>query len=85
MNSRLSDKAEWINDLEDRIMETTKPVQEKEKQMLNNENDLRDLCKNIKHTNICIIGLPQWLLPHHNPQSELSEHPGPAHSMSQTK
>ena len=31
----------------------------KEKRMKRTEESLRDLCDNIKHTNICIIGVPE--------------------------
>ena len=59
MNSRLSDTEERISDLEDRIMEITQPEQQKEKQILKNGSNLRDLWENIKHTNIRIIEVPE--------------------------
>ena len=31
----------------------------KENRMKKHENRLRDLCDNIKHTNICIMGVPE--------------------------
>ena len=59
MNSRLGDTEEHISDLKDRLMETTKHNRKKEKQILKNENCLRDLCDNIKRTSIHIIGVPE--------------------------
>ena len=43
MNSRLSDMEEHISDLENRKMEITQSEQQYEKQILKNENNLRDL------------------------------------------
>ena len=59
MNSRLNVAEECINDLEDRIMEITQSQHQKEKQVLKNENSLRSLWDNIKHTNIHIIRVPE--------------------------
>ena len=59
MNSRLSDIEEHISDLENRVMETTQSEKQKEKQILKNENSLWDLWRNIKCTNIQIIGVPE--------------------------
>ena len=56
-NSRLDDREELINDLEDRITENT---QSKEKKNLKwNENILMDLKDNIKPINIPFIGVPE--------------------------
>ena len=56
-NSRLDDREELINDLEDRITENT---QSKEKKNLKwNENILMDLNDNIKPINIPFIGVPE--------------------------
>ena len=57
-NSRTTE-AEWINDLEDRMVEVTGTEQNIEKRMKRNEDSLRDLWDNIKCTNICIIGAPE--------------------------
>ena len=59
INSRLGDTKERIHDLEDRIMEITQSEQQKEKQIFKNENSLKHLRDNNKHTNICIIGAPE--------------------------
>ena len=55
INSRIT-KAEQINDREDRKVEITATEQNIEKGMKRNEDNLRDLWKNIKHTNIFIMG-----------------------------
>ena len=44
------------SDLKVRIMETTNQTAKRENK---NENSLRDLGDNIKHNNICIIGIPE--------------------------
>ena len=59
INSRITDAEEWINDLEDRMVELTAMEQNKEKRMKRNEDRLRDLWDNIKHTNIHIIGVAE--------------------------
>ena len=57
MNSRLSDIKEHISDLEDRITKIIQTEQQREKQNFKNQNSLRDLQDNIKHTNIHFVGL----------------------------
>ena len=56
-------EAEWISNLEDRMVEITAANQNIEKRMKKtknkNEDSLRDLWNNIKHTNIHIIGVPE--------------------------
>ena len=59
INSRITEAGERISDLEDRMVEFTAVEQNKEKRMKRNENSLKDLWDNIKHNNICIIGLPE--------------------------
>ena len=51
-------EAEWISNLEDRMVEITAEKQNIEKRMKRNEGSLTDLWDNIKHTNIHIIGVP---------------------------
>ena len=58
INSRITD-AEWISDLEDRMVEFTAVEQNKEKRMKRNKDSLRDLWENIKCTNFHIIGVPE--------------------------
>ena len=45
--------------LEDTAVEITAVEQNKEKRMKRSDNSLRDLWDNIKHTSICIIGVPE--------------------------
>ena len=60
INSRITEAEEWINDLEDRMVEITAVEQNREKRMKKkNEDSLRNLWDNIKTTNICIIGVPK--------------------------
>ena len=59
INSRITEVEEQISDLEDRMVEFTAAEQNKEKRMKRNEDNLRDLWDNIKHNNICIIGVPE--------------------------
>ena len=59
IHSRKTEAEEWINDLENRIVEITAAEQNIEKRMKRNEDRLRDLRDNIKHTNLCIIGVPE--------------------------
>ena len=59
INSRITEGEERISDLEDKIVEFTAVEQNKEKRMKRNEDRLRDLWDNIKHNNICIIGVPE--------------------------
>ena len=60
INSRITEATEaeeQINDLEDRMVEITATEQNTEIRMKRNEDSLRDLWDNIKHTNSCIIGV----------------------------
>ena len=59
IHSRKTDAEERINDLEDRMVEITATEQNIEKRMKRNEDSLRDLWDNIKHMNICVIGVPE--------------------------
>ena len=59
INSRITEAEEWLNDLDDRMVEVTAIKQNIEKRMKRNEDSLRDLWDNIKHTNIRIIGVPE--------------------------
>ena len=55
IHSRITEVEERINDLGGRMVEITASEQNIEK----NEDSLRDLWDNIKHTNIHIIGIPE--------------------------
>ena len=59
INSGVTEAEEQVNDLEHRMVEITATEQNIEKRMKINENNLRDLWDNIKHTNIRIIGVPE--------------------------
>ena len=59
INSRITDAEEWINELEDKIVEITTTEQNKERRMKRIENSLRDIWDNIKRANIQIIGVPE--------------------------
>ena len=59
INSRITEAEEQISELDDRMVEITAPEQNMEKRKQRNEDSLRDLWDNIKHTNIHIIGVPE--------------------------
>ena len=59
INSRITEAEEQISELDDRMVEITAPEQNMEKRKQRNEDSLRDLWDNIKHTNIHIIGGPR--------------------------
>ena len=59
INSRINEAEEQISELEDRLVEITAMEQNKEKRMKRNEHSLKDLCDNIKCTNIHIICIPE--------------------------
>ena len=59
INSRITEAEEWISDLKDRTVEITATKQNTEKKNEKNEDRLRDLWDNIKHTNLPIIGVPE--------------------------
>lgn len=48
-----------IRDLEDGLMDVKQSEQQKENRILKNEDNLRSLQHNIKHTNIHIAGIPE--------------------------
>ena len=50
INSRITEAEEQTNDLEDRMVEIIATEQNIEKRMKRNEDSLRDLWDNIKHT-----------------------------------
>ena len=56
--NRISE-AEWISELEDKMVEITSEEQNKAKRIDRTEDGLRDLWDNIKHTNIRIISVPE--------------------------
>ena len=58
IHSRITE-AEWINELEDRMVEITATEQNIEERMKRNEDSLTDLWDSIEQTNICITGVPE--------------------------
>ena len=58
INSGITEAEEWMNDLENRIVEITATEQKIEKRVKICEDSLRDLWDNIKHT-ICNTGVPE--------------------------
>ena len=59
INSRITEAEKQISDLENKRVEITIAEQNKEKRMKRIDYSLKDLWDNIKHTNICITGLPE--------------------------
>ena len=59
INSRITEAAERISDLEDSMLKFTAAEQNKEKRMKRNEDSIRDFWDNIKLNNIHIIGVPE--------------------------
>ena len=56
-NSRIQEAEEQISKVEDRLVEITDV--KKRKKLKTNEESLRELWDNVKHTNICVIGVPE--------------------------
>ena len=50
---------EQIGEVEDRLVEIMDAEQKREKRLKTNEESLRKLWDNVKHTNIRIIGMPE--------------------------
>ena len=59
ISNRLDEPEDWTSGLESKIAENIQSEQHKEKRIFKNESSLRDLWDNIKHNNICIIGVPE--------------------------
>ena len=58
-NSRIQEAEEQISKVEDRLVEIIDAEHRREKRLKTNEESLRELWDNVKHTNICIIGVPE--------------------------
>ena len=58
-NSRIQEAEERISKVEDRLVEITDAEQKREKRLKTNEESLRELWDNVKHTNIHIIEVPE--------------------------
>ena len=59
INSRVSEAEERISKVEDRVVEITATEKNEEKIINRNEDSLRDLWNNIKHTNLFLTGVPK--------------------------
>ena len=59
INNGITEAEEWINDLQERMVEITATEQNMEKRMKVNEDRLRDLWGNIKCTNGHMIGVSE--------------------------
>ena len=57
INSRITETEKQISELKDRMVEIM--AVNKEKRMNRNKDTLTDLWNSIKHTSICIIGIPE--------------------------
>ena len=57
INSRITETEKQISELKERMVEIM--TMNKEKRMKRNQDSLTDLWDSIKHTNICIIGIPE--------------------------
>ena len=58
-NSGITEAADRIHEVEDRMLQISEAERKKEKRMKRNEDNLRDLWDNVKCLNIRIIGVPE--------------------------
>jgi len=58
-NSKKMEVEDRISEVADRMVEINESERKKEKQIKRNEDNLRDLWDNVKHSNIRIIGVPE--------------------------
>ena len=85
-NSRIQEAKEQISEVEDRLVEIMDAEQKREKRLKTNEESLRELWDNVKHTNIRIIGVPEEreggrkTIPRDNSQKLPSPGKGTTHS-----
>ena len=54
---QLDEAEDWVSDLEDKVIEYIQSEQQKGKGFFKNEDSLRSLWDNLKHSNIFIIGV----------------------------
>ena len=57
--NRITEAEDRISEVEDRMVEINEAERTKEKRIKRNEDNLRDLWDNVKHSNIWIIGVPE--------------------------
>ena len=77
--NRITEAEDKISELEDRRVEINESERKKEKWIKRNEDNLRDLQDNMKHSNIRITGVPEedkkkdhsWLHPHPVPLGQI--------------
>ena len=58
-NSKIMEAEDRISKVEDRMVEINETERKKEKRIKRNEDNLRDLCDDVKCPNIRIIGVPE--------------------------
>ena len=58
-NSRIRETEKQISKVENRLVEITDAEEKRENRLKTNEESLRELWDNIKHTDIHIIGVPE--------------------------
>ena len=88
INSRMNEAEERIIELEDTVVDITAMEQNKEKRMKRNEDSLRDIWDNSKHTNIHIIGVTEGEEGEKEPEKifkEINSHPSPGSTESLTE
>ena len=59
INNRITEADEWINDLEDKMVESTAAEQNTEKRMKRSEDSLQEFWDNIKCIHVPIIGVAE--------------------------
>ena len=59
IKSRFDEAEDQISELDDKVGKNTQNEQEKENRLRKNEDGLREMQDNMKHNNICIIGIPE--------------------------
>ena len=59
MKSRLDEAEDQISELGEKVEKNTQEEQENENRIRKNEEGLREMQDNMKHNNICIIGIPE--------------------------
>ena len=59
IKSRLDEAEDWNSELDDKVEKNTQNEQEMEKRFRKNGEGLREMQDNMKHNNICIIGIPK--------------------------
>ena len=57
--SRITETEDRTSEVEDKMVEINEAERKKEKRIKRNEDNLRDLWDNVKHSNIRIIGVPE--------------------------